>query len=104
MSSIDILKKVLPKLPKDEILSLDFKDKIFLIKEKLCLEILINDEAWQVRYVVAKHGFGLNILVNDEDYRVRYQVVRQGYGLDKLINDEHWCVREEVKYQLKKHK
>jgi len=54
MATIDVLKNVLPQLSNDEILSLDFEDKVDLIKEKLCLNVLINDKDWKVRFEAEK--------------------------------------------------
>lgn len=65
------------------------------------LDILVNDKYAGVRIMVAKQGYGLDKLINDKDYEVRRTVVKQGYGLDKLINDEDWDVRETVSKHLK---
>ena len=59
----------------------------------------VLNEYWEIRCVIAKHGFCLDILVDDEDCYVRWEVAKHGYGLDKLINDKHWCVRSEVAKQ-----
>ncbi|WP_288186830.1 HEAT repeat domain-containing protein [uncultured Sneathia sp.] len=56
------------------------------------LDILVNDENGEVRYLVAKQGRDqdLDILVNDEDRYVRYKVARHGRDkdLDILVNDK----------------
>ena len=65
------------------------------------LDILVNDKEYEVRYEVARQGYGLDILVNDKDWYVRREVARQGYGLDILVNDKDWRVRYEAQKQLK---
>jgi hypothetical protein len=42
----------------------------------------------------------LDILVKDENFNVRYMVASQGYGLDILLKDKHWLIRSEAKFQL----
>ena len=73
--------------------------KYEIARQGFGLDILINDENWCVRYEVARRGFGLDKLINDEDSEVRYEIARQGYGLDILVNDEYWRVRCEVAKQ-----
>ena len=68
-------------------------------KQGYGLDKLVNDKYWQVRLEVARQGYCLDILVNDKDCYVRKEVAKQGYGLDILINDKDWIVREEVAIQ-----
>ena len=63
------------------------------------LDILVNDEHWNVRREVARQGYGLDKLVNDKDCDVRKEVAKHGYCLDKLVNDEDCDVRLEVARQ-----
>ena len=60
------------------------------------LDILVNDEHWNVRREVAIQGYCLDKLINDKHWYVRCEVAKQGYGLDKLVNDKVWIVRREV--------
>lgn len=61
------------------------------------LDILINDEDYNVLKAVAEHGRDkdLDILVYDDDSRVRGAVAKQGRkkDLDILIHDNFWGVR-----------
>ena len=64
------------------------------------LDILINDENYNVRKAVAEHGRDkdLDILVHDNDSRVRGAVADQGRkkDLDILLHDNFWGVRWHV--------
>lgn len=39
--------------------------------QKYGLDVLVQDEAWQVRKEVAKQGYGLKVLIRDENLNVR---------------------------------
>ena len=62
-------------------------------------DVLVDDEDYGVRAMVAEQGYGLDKLIDDEDNIVRQKVAQQGYGLDKLINDDYWGVRAEIANQ-----
>ena len=66
------------------------------IKEYIKNNDIINENG-EVRYEIARQGYGLDELIDDEDYDVRCAVARQGYGLDKLVNDENCEVRDMAK-------
>lgn len=63
------------------------------------LDVLINDEDYDVRVAVANQGYGLDVLVHDEDCDVRVAVANQGYGLDVLVSDGDYDVRKAVANQ-----
>ena len=73
-----------------------YDKKIEMIQKGENLNILINDEDYEIRRVIAEQGYGLDKLINDEDWGVRKIVAEQGYGLDKLVNDKHSNVRAAV--------
>ena len=77
----------------------DYEVRCKVAKQGYGLDILVNDKNWRVRCEVVRQGYGLDILVNDESRGVRCEVVRQGYGLDILVNDKDWGVRCEVARQ-----
>lgn len=89
-------------MTREEILDLDYYDKLDLIKQGEYLDIFIEDEEPFVREAVALKGYGLEKLVNDKSKFVRGAVAEQGYGLEKLINDESTYVREVAQDKLKK--
>lgn len=82
------------------------------------LEILKDDDEWQVcrevarrgyaleemksarqitiRREVVRHGYALDELKRDGSVSVRVEVARQGYALDELKDDPSWWVRLEV--------
>lgn len=75
---------------------LTYLGKKILIKNKINLDILVNDENFFIRYAVAKQGYGFDVLIHDSSVDIRSEIARQGYGLDTLIEDEDWFVRIEV--------
>lgn len=64
------------------------------IKNKKTLDMLVNDEAWQVRVEIARHGYALDKLVNDEAWQVRFEVAALGYNSEIFEDDESWQVRD----------
>ena len=84
---------------KEEILNLNWSEKLEMINNHENLDVLVDDDDWHVRKAVAEQGYGLDRLVNDLDHEVRASVAKQNYGLDKLVDDEDFFVRKTVAEQ-----
>ena len=67
------------------------------------IDTLLYSKYHRDRCKVAKQGYRLDILVNDDDWQVRTEVAKQGYRLDILICDKDKDVRDEVQKYLKEH-
>ena len=101
-----------------------YVERIKAAEQRYALDVLVNDDNWEVRCAVAKQGRDkeldilvrdlngfvrktvaecerpqdLDILVNDDDWRVRAAVAKCGrpQDLDILANDNQWQVRATV--------
>ena len=98
----------------DKRLKMDFEQRCELAKEGKYLDLLINDEKWQVRFETTKQAYKFNRvdflekLINDKDWHVRKEVVKQAYKfnrvdfIEQLVDDNDWHVRREVVIQAYK--
>lgn len=66
-------------------------------------EILVNDESWRVRAIVAKYtdeAEYLNVLANDKNDFVRFVVVKRGWLLDLFVDDIDEEIASIARYQI----
>ena len=64
------------------------------------LENLAHYGSKQIKEALANEGLMLDILVNDEHWEVREMVAYQGFGLPKLSKDVNKAVREAAREML----
>ena len=67
------------------------------------IDTLLYSKYHRDRCKVAKQGYRLDILVNDDDWQVRAEVAKQGYRLDILICDNDRNVYNAVLEYLNEH-
>lgn len=65
------------------------------------LILMVNDEDWRVRVIIAYRGIEClsDILINDSDYSVRIAVMKSSIGdkyYDQLQKDKEFVVREQL--------
>ena len=76
-------------------------------RKKVGHGVLVNDESWRVRAIVAKYtdeAKYLNVLANDKNDFVRFVVVKRGWLLDLFVDDIDEEIASIARYQIQNSK